>query len=229
MAGKLVSLQIGMPRDQQLGDKNRTYVTGINKSPVLGKVWLGQLNLNGDGQGDLVHHGGREKAVCVYPSEHYPFWQEHLELPLLTSGSFGENFTTSQLTETNVCIGDIWQVGQAIVQVSQPRRPCWKLAQRWGFRDLALSVQNTGKTGWYVRTITEGYVEAGESLTLLERIAPEWTIQAANHLMYHDTNNYAAADALAEIEVLSDNWRKSLRRRVEKKQEADERSRLHGP
>lgn len=228
VAVRIVSLQIGLPQEQVLGSKNRAVTTGFVKSSVVGKVWLGQLNLAGDGQADLVHHGGVDKAVCVYPADHYPAWQDELNEPALTAGSFGENFTISQLTEADVCIGDIWQVGQAVVQISQPRRPCWKLAQRWDIRDLPLRVQATGRTGWYFRVITEGNVEVGDALTLCGRTSPEWTIQAANYLMYHDKQNYSGAEALAEVAGLSRSWQESLRRRAATMQPVDDQPRLYG-
>ena len=117
--------------------------------------------IEGDGQADLVNHGGVDKAICVYPLAHYPHWQEMIGREL-SPAAFGENFTVDGLTEADVCIGDTWRVGEdVLVQVSQPRQPCWKLARRWQRKTLALEVQESGKTGWYFRVLEEGTVQAG--------------------------------------------------------------------
>ena len=185
-------------------------------------------NLAGDGQADLFHHGGSHKAVCVYPASHYPYWQTVLPLSELPHGSFGENFTVSNLVEADVCIGDIWQIGDATVQVSQPRQPCWKLARRWNIKDLANQVQQTGRTGWYFRVKVEGDVSAGMALTLLNRPHPRWTVAAANSIMHHDRKNYSAAFELAALSELSPSWQETLHNRVHQNTEPDVSLRLDG-
>src|SRR5690606_18685860 len=108
---------------------DRPWTTGFFKEPTLGPVWLGRTNLEGDGQADLVHHGGPDKAVLAYSADHYAAWREVLNNPALPFGAFGENFTIEGLKEADVCIGDTWKVGdEATIQLSQPRQPCWKLA-----------------------------------------------------------------------------------------------------
>ena len=132
MPPSLLSVQVGMPT--VLGvvgstdPANRPWTTGFIKGPVAGPVWAGSLNLTGDGQADRTNHGGPDKAVCVYPADHYEFWRHDLGLPDIPLGAFGENFTVAGLGEADVCIGDVWAVGDAVFQVSQPRQPCWKLA-----------------------------------------------------------------------------------------------------
>ncbi|HTE46178.1 MAG TPA: MOSC domain-containing protein, partial [Gemmatimonadaceae bacterium] len=121
---RLVSLQVGRPREFGDGDPR---MTSIFKTPVDEAIMLAATNLDGDEQADLTVHGGIDKAVCVYSADHYQAWRDELNNPLMDAGAFGENFTVSGQTELDVCIGDVYQVDEAIVVVSQPRSPCWKL------------------------------------------------------------------------------------------------------
>lgn len=231
--GRLISVQIGMP--QTLGQErapdpmDRSWTTGFFKRPVTNPIWLGMTNLDGDGQADLKNHGGPEKAVNVYPFEHYSYWQQELGTASLPFGAFGENFTTEGLLETEVCLGDIFEVGEALVQVSQPRQPCWKLARRWRRKDLALRVQESGRTGWYFRVIREGTIQAGACLRLVERPCPEWTVASANNIMHHRTDDLQAAHALAECQALAVRWRETLMKRVETRTVGSSTARLYGP
>ncbi|WP_216326349.1 MOSC domain-containing protein [Deinococcus aestuarii] len=143
-------LSVGLP--QPLPYLDGSVPSGFVKTPVSRVLYLGLEGLEDDGQADRQNHGGPDKAVCVYPSEHYPSWQERLGKPL-GDAAFGENFTTSGLTEEDACIGDVYQIEQAIVQVSQPRKPCFKLAARHGEPKLTLWVQETGLSGWYFRLV----------------------------------------------------------------------------
>ena len=154
-----------------------------SKQPSADRSRVGKLSLDGDAQANLVAHGGVHKAVNAYPAEHYSHWQQHLPHLGMTYGAFGENFTTSGLLEDEVCVGDIFKAGGAIVQISHPRQPCWKLEQRWGVKDFMAQVNKTGRTGWYLRVLQEGYVEAGNALVLVERPFPQWTIARANEVM----------------------------------------------
>ncbi len=176
-SAKVLSLQVGLPKTvgsaQSPDPMDQIWTTGFFKAPLSGLVWLGLSNLAGDGQADLENHGGLEKAVNVYPIEHYSYWTRALDLPELPPGAFGENFTTVDLLESTVCIGDVFKIGESLVQVSQPRQPCWKLARRWRVKDLAVQVQKTGRTGWYLRVLREGRVQAGANLILIERPCPK--------------------------------------------------------
>lgn len=231
--GRLISVQIGMP--QTLGQDgapdpmDQPWTTGFFKLPVATPVWLGTTNLKGDAQADLQNHGGPEKAVNVYPCEHYPFWQESLGLTDLPFGSFGENFSTTGLVETEVCLGDIFEVGSALVQVSQPRQPCWKLARRWRRKDLALKVQESGRTGWYFRVLREGSIQSGSGLTLVERPCPEWTVASANAVMHQRTDDIQAAQTLSACPALAVRWRETLNKRVKTKTIGSSTTRLYGP
>ncbi len=158
-------------------------------------------------------HGGPDKAINVYPGEHYAGWAEELELAL-PAGAFGENFTTTGLTEADVCVGDVFRTGDLIVQVSQPRQPCWKLSRRWRIKDLAAGVERTGRTGWYFRVLNEGTIQAGAVLELIERPAPNWSIAAANEMMHHRKHEASAAQELSSCAGLSQSWKDNLTRRA---------------
>lgn len=231
--GCIISLQVGLPRlievEATRTASDRTWTTGFFKLPVPHPVWLRKLNLDGDGQADLENHGGLDKAVNVYPAEHYPYWVQTIGLPDLQPGSFGENFTIEGLLESDVCIGDVFEVGDALVQVSQPRQPCWKLARRWQIKDLALLVQETGRTGWYFRVLKEGHVQAGNRLVLVERHHPSWTVFSANEVMHRRTQDRQAAQELADCTDLSSRWRNKLNRRALTGTIESTSSRLDGP
>lgn len=231
--GQLLSLQVGMPQTIGRADASdpmdRTWTTGFFKVPVSGSVWLWSDHLEGDGQADLQNHGGPEKAVNVYPAEHYGHWKQNLCLPDLPLGAFGENFTTRGLSEGDVCIGDVFEIGGALVQISQPRQPCWKLARRWRVKDLALRVQRSGRTGWYFRVLREGHVRSGTDLTLVERPCPEWTVAAANAVMHEHLHDTEVVRALAACQSLALRWRDTLIKRVTTGTVGNSAARLYGP
>lgn len=230
-AGTVASIQVGRPQIRGSDDAenpwDRRWFSGFVKKPVDGPVALRWLNLEGDAQADLEHHGGVDKAVCCYPSVHYDGWRRELELPL-PFGSFGENFTIDGLAEPDVCIGDVWKVGEAVVQVSQPRQPCWKLARRWKLKNLTRQLQDSGRTGWYLRVLTEGVVASHAPIFLSDRPHPDWTIARANRIMHVDKLDLASAAALAELPSLSASWKATLTNRVEKGVEPDLARRLEG-
>lgn len=215
----IFSIQVGVPR--QYGTpgaddpQERPWTTGFYKEPVATAVYASRLHLEGDGQADMENHGGPDKAICAYSYDHYSDWRQRWGLDLLPTGAFGENFTIAGLTEADVCIGDLWQAGErVVVQVSQPRQPCWKLARRWRKPTLVKEVQQSGRTGWYFRVATQGRVAAGAELTLLQRPAPDWSIERANHVMYSDSPSCDDVRALSELEPLSDSWRGYFARRL---------------
>jgi MOSC domain-containing protein YiiM len=216
----LLSIQVGRPRDYGAAgapdSMDRPWTTGFFKETAAGPVSLGRTNLHGDGQADLVNHGGADKAVCAYSADHYDAWRRELGRPDLPFGAFGENFTVRGLTEADVCIGDVWRLGEAVVQVSQPRQPCWKLARRWRITDLPDRVLRSGRTGWYFRVLTEGSVASGLPMTHVDRPFPRWTVERANRVMHRDTHDAALAAELASIPLLSSSWRSSLSSRRER-------------
>lgn len=224
----LRSINVGLPRTIDTAAEDR-WTTGMFKTPVTGSVQLGPANLAGDGQADLENHGGPDKAVNVYCAEHYPFWEAELGIGPLLPGAFGENFTLTGLLEPGACIGDIWQVGTARLQVSQPRQPCWKLARRWQREDLAFRVQQSGRTGWYLRVLVPGAVQAGDHVELVERPHPQWTIATANEVMHQRRDDRAAAAALAACPALATGWRRKLACRAGGAGPEDTARRLTGP
>jgi MOSC domain-containing protein YiiM len=222
---QLLSIQVGLPKT--LGSPNASdtmdqeWTTGFFKETVFSPVWVGTTNLAGDGQADLRVHGGPDKAINVYPFEHYAFWLAELDCKELPNGAFGENFTVTGILETKACIGDIFELGDALVQISQPRQPCWKLSRRWRVQDLVARVVRTGKTGWYFRVLREGNIQAGAALALVERPYPEWTVATANNVMLHRKENYMAAQALADCPALSSSWKATLSRTTSTEVAAD--------
>ncbi|HEX2055618.1 MAG TPA: MOSC domain-containing protein, partial [Nitrospiraceae bacterium] len=193
---------------------DRLWKSAIYKKPVAGPIWMGRYNLAGDGQADLQHHGGPDKAVNVYPGEHYARWRTALDAPTMEFGAFGENFTTQNLLETEICIGDLFALGAAMVQVSQPRQPCWKLARRWRRKDLPVLVEASGFTGWYFRVLEEGFVESDMPLRLLERPYPDWTVMRANHIMQGSVGDVEIVRKFAACPALSTSWEATLERRL---------------
>ncbi|MBC8101574.1 MAG: MOSC domain-containing protein [Cytophagales bacterium] len=197
----------------------RPWFSGFVKEPVTGRLWLSSTGLTGDGVADTKNHGGPEKAVLAYARSHYADWSQQLVIASMPPASFGENFTVSGLTEETVCVGDTFAVGNGgnegegeppLIQVSQPRQPCWKQERRLGRPGLIALMVNTGRTGWYFRVLREGWAHAGAELFLRERPFPEWTIARANRLRYHDKDDHDAMNRLAACPLLSPTWQTAL-------------------
>ena len=158
---EVISLNVGKPVTVYY--RGKPLETGIYKLPAAGPVRLHAEGFEGDGQADRVNHGGPDKAVCVYPIEHYVYWEEQLGKKLEYS-AFGENITVSGLLENEVCIGDVYEIGSCLLQVSQPRFPCFKLSQKHGPADMPAKVLSTGYSGFYFRVLREGAVAAGDAV-----------------------------------------------------------------
>lgn len=220
MSAQLLAIQVGLPQTHPEPDhiSDKPWESGIFKFPVTGKIWLDTLNLTGDGQQDLSVHGGPFRAVLAYGAKHYPIWREELNLPQLAYGAFGENFTVSELDEDSVSIGDIFQIGDVRLQVTQPRQPCWKLARRNGIKELTALVHDKNRGGWYHRVLQTGYVEAGLTVERIERPYPEFTIARVNALMNEWQDDVESLAALADIEALTPSWRERFARRAEEHQ-----------
>jgi MOSC domain-containing protein YiiM len=213
----LVQLNIGQPGP--LVSADREVVSGIRKGPVAGAVHIGPDGCAGDGQADLVNHAGPDKAVCVYATEHLPYWSGRLGLAF-APGAFGENFSVSGLVETEIRIGDVLQVGAARFQVTQPRGPCFKLGMLHGEPHLALWVQQTGMTGFYLRCLIPGPVAAGDPIALLERHEAHPTVGEVVRVTYRDTDDDAAIDRVIACPPLAEAWRGVLVSRREKRRDA---------
>ncbi|MDN3513581.1 MAG: MOSC domain-containing protein [Candidatus Brocadia sp.] len=211
---KILSIQVGLPKilngAETTISTEKPWTTSIFKTVLCGPAWLGKLNLDGDAQADLTVHGGLHKAINVYPSEHYTYWKQELHLSEMPYGAFGENFTICGLLEDEVCIGDVFKVGGAVVQISQPRQPCWKIERRWGVKDFSLRIKQTGKTGWYFRVLKEGYVETGNAFALMGRPFPQWTVAMSYVIRRNRMTDVKAAQELAQCPALSPRWQENL-------------------
>ena len=195
---------------------DKPWTTGFFKTPIEGPVFTGKTNLAGDGQADLVNHGGVDKAVLAYSAEHYAKWREELRMPEMPYGAFGENLTIGGLSEETVCIGDIFRIGTVTFEVSQPRQPCWKLARRWRMHELVRLVVHNGRSGWYLRVLEEGWIEAQMPVVVMERPNPAWPVARANKILHHSTTDLPLTLALADVPGLSDAWVEELRERAER-------------
>ncbi len=164
---KLLSVNVARVREVEINGK--PVLTGIYKQPVSGRVWLGKLSLDGDEQADHTVHGGEHQAAYVYPVEHYAHWQAVLERESLPHGTFGENLTVAGLLESEVNVGDILRIGAAVVQPTLPRLPCFKFAHKIGHPGILKEFLHSGKSGFYLRVLTEGEVGAGDEIAVLER------------------------------------------------------------
>lgn len=203
----LRTLQVGQPATHGADTiSKKEWFSGIFKQSVTGAVWLDQLNLVGDGQADLDNHGGIYRAILAYSLEHYPVWESELGRAL-PYGSFGENFTIEGLDEETVCLGDVYTVGEARLQVSQPRQPCWKLARRNALKDLTARVEQKGWGGWYHQVLQTGYVEAGQPYQLIERPHPEYTIARINTFIREGMTDKPFLRALSAVSALTPQWR----------------------
>ncbi len=211
---KIISVNVGLPR-LVLRD-GEPVSTGIFKEPILHRVMMRTLNLDGDRQADLSVHGGPEKAVYVYPSEHYEFWKRELPDMELPWGVFGENFTTTGLLETEVNIGDKFRIGMAEVMVTQPRMPCYKLGIRFGRADIIKRFLVSERTGFYLSVLKEGEVGAGDELELIERNAAGVKVVEVTRLYSSDKDNVEVLRRLIALEELPESWREYLQRRLAK-------------
>ncbi|TWT68415.1 MOSC domain-containing protein [Crateriforma conspicua] len=210
----IVSIHVGRPRAMDAGDDpGKPWTSGIIKDRVDGPIRVGRENLDGDGQADLVHHGGVDKAVLAYPAVHFPFWKQEFPDVHWGDGTFGENLTIAEADETKVCIGDVFEIGDCVLQVSQPRQPCWKLSRRWRLPKLAVRVQQTRRTGWYFRVLSTGTIRPGQSMHLTRRDYPDFTVAFANDVMFAKPRDAALDLRLAACDALSVSWKKTLNTR----------------
>lgn len=210
--GKLVSVQAGRPR--KLEFEGKAWRSAIYKEALAGRIAVNPINIEGDKQANLKFHGGPDKAVCCFSAEHFDFWRTNLGRgDEFGFGAFGENFTLQGLTEKQVCIGDIFAVGTAIVQVTQPRQPCINLARKWDSTEMPAQMIALGHTGFYLRVLTPGDVEAGNAMTLQARPHPEISIATANEILYRKAGGETSRLALMALPELSEEWRQMLGRR----------------
>ena len=214
MQAEVISIQVGGPRE--VSWRGRTVRTGIYKDPVRGPVRVGATHLEGDGQADLTVHGGVDKAVYAYPAEHYALWESELSEPELAWGSFGENLTLRGLLERDVYIGDRLRVGSAVLRVTQPRVPCYKLGIRLGSPDVVKRFQRSGRSGFYLAVVEQGLVAAGDAVLVLERAAHSLSVHEVWSLTGPQSLDPALLERASELPGLPENWRQDFRERRQK-------------
>ena len=210
----LVSVNVGMPA--LLGThRGKPVRSGIVKRPVTAdELLLGPVNLEGDGQADLVDHGGRDKAVYAYASEHLGPWSEELG-ERLGSAAFGENLTTLGWTEDDVRVGDRWSWGEAVLEVCQPRWPCYKLAMHRGRGDIGRRMRANGRTGWYLRVLKTGRVPVAGPIRVTERAEVPATIRLLHEAATPGSDVPAdVIEALIAVDAMADEWRNVLARGI---------------
>ncbi len=223
----LKSINIGKPENVTVSG-NRKMFTGIHKKPVHDKIFLDNLGFRGDSVADPNHHGGRDKAVCVYCVEHFPFWAKELTREMLP-GAFGENLSVSGWTEKSVHIGDVFQVGEAQVQCTQPRQPCHKLNKVFDFQPMACRVQTTGFSGWYFRVTQPGWVTPGVEISRVQEDPKRISVDTANDLMHKNKKDWERIREILSVEGLSASWRKTFDKRLASGSSAgNEQLRLQG-
>jgi MOSC domain-containing protein YiiM len=209
---KIISLNVGLPR--LVIWNGQTVSTGIFKSPVEGRVEMRWLNLDGDRQSDLSVHGGPDKAVYAYPSEHYGYWRAELPEMDLPWGMFGENLTTEGLNEETVYIGDRFRIGEAELTVTQPRMPCYKLGIRFKRADILRRFLASGRTGFYFSVQREGEIGAGDQLELIERSAHKVKVSDITRLYAKDRADTELMRRAIEVEALPESWREFFSERL---------------
>lgn len=211
---KLISIQVGRPREIEWNGK--PVLTSIFKDPVPGPVRVHRLNLAGDEQADLSVHGGKDKAVYAYPSEHYSYWRDRLPGVALPWGAFGENLTTEGLSESSLSIGDRLRIGSALFLVTQPRMPCYKLAARFGRTDMVERFLDSGRSGFYLAVLQEGSISPGDPIERTAEARSSVTVAEVARLY---TPGYAEPDLLrraVHAPGLPDGWRERFRKRLQK-------------
>ena len=209
---RLISVNVGLPREVTVGEK--TVWTSIWKNPVQGRVHVSTLNLDGDQQSDLSVHGGVDKAVYLYPGEHYSYWRTQLPGVDLPWGAFGENFSTEGILEDQIRVGDRIRIGSVEFVVTQPRMPCFKLGIRFNRRDLVKRFLESKRTGFYLAVLREGEVESGDAIQFTEKQESGVTITEIVNLYSTDAHNQELLRRATELPALPQAWRDYFRKRL---------------
>jgi MOSC domain-containing protein YiiM len=210
LTGRVLAVSAGT--SMTLAHGRRTMQTAIVKEPIADRVRIGVLGVAGD-EHVYEDHGGPDMALLAYSIEHYAHWRS-IGLALPDAGALGENLTVAGLPETAVHLGDTFAVGSAVVQVAQPRTPCYKLAARFGRKDMPLMVQDTGFTGYLLRVLAEGDIGAGDEMRLVDRQDHGVTVAEAGRVVNVDRNDLATARRVLAVEALGASVRRKLEGRV---------------
>lgn len=208
---RICSVNIG--KAESIEHEGKHILSAITKKPTKDRVFLSGLGLQGDEQANKIRHGGPHKAVCAYPEEYYPDWEQVLcrELPF---GSFGENLTVQGMRESEVNIGDIFMWGEALLEVTQPRPPCHKLAKKFGYPQLPLLFQDLGKTGFLMRVLQEGWVSIESQFVCSKTHSSQISIKMVNEAMYKDVPNKELIMNILQVEALAPSVRTTLKLRL---------------
>ena len=204
---------------QTISDERGKWRSSIYRTPILDPLYLQTRGLAGDQVADVRHHGSPDQAVCCHPLNHYPFWNGHYQLEgeaQLGPGAVGENWTVANADETDFAVGDIFQVGEAVVQVSAPRFPCYKQERKLKLPNFLNLVQKTKRTGFYLRVLAPGLVQAGAAFTLLERPYATFTLKLINEQTFATPDKTVVGQLLA-LPELAENWKNILRRNLEER------------
>ena len=216
--GLLQSVQVGKPERHETqitkDGTERVWRTSFFREPNPQPRWLYTTYLEGNVQADKKNHGKPDQVVLLYAATHYPAWQAELGRSEMGPGGFGENFTVEGVTEETACIGDIYAIGEAQIQVTGPRYPCSKIEKRWDLPGLTDRVAETGRTGWYCRVVREGLIEPGTPLMLIEHPYPEWTIALINDFAHFRTYDLETAKALLVCPILDEFWQRLIVKNV---------------
>jgi MOSC domain-containing protein YiiM len=196
---------VGLPRE--VAWNGMTVETGIFKEPVDGPVTMSKVNLAGDRQADLTVHGGFEKAVYAYPAEHYDYWRRELPGMPLPLGQFGENLTTEGLSEDTLFIGDRLRIGTAVLMVTQPRMPCYKLNLKFRRDDMIKRFLKSGRSGFYFSVIEPGELEAGSEIEIASRDPQAITVSDIFRLYLGDTSDRGVVERAMKVTALPDSWK----------------------
>ena len=212
---KVLSVNVGFPRKVLFNGQIIT--TAIFKDPVKGPIMLRKLNLDGDKQADLTVHGGLDKAVYSYPSEHYDYWRKQFPNTDLVWGMFGENFTTEGLFEDAVNVGDQFQIGSAKLVATQPRMPCYKLGVRFGRMDVIRRFMASGRPGIYFKVSTEGEVQTGDKIKIIRRDKNNVTVKdiVSLYIARNDIDNIETMKRATKIRDLPEGWRYEFQQKIE--------------
>ncbi len=203
--------------------------SAIGKRPVFGRVEICETGLTDDAQADLTVHGGPDKALHHYPADHYAAWREEMNRSDLLPGSYGENIAAIGLTEDKVCIGDVFTLGTATVQISQGRQPCWKLNAHIGDDRMAWRFQKTGRTGWYYRVLSIGTVQLGDAIVLEHRPNPTWTVERVTAARLTRKVGTVDAAELAALPELAVGWRQAFAKIAKGDFNENTRARVQAP
>ncbi len=211
---KLLSVNVSLPRE--VLHERETVSTGIFKRPVAGRVMLRTSNLDGDGQADLENHGGIHRAAYAYSIENYYHWRREIGRTDFAFGQFGENFTVEGMVEDDIHIGDVFRVGDALVEVTQPRPPCFKLGIKMGMARFPKLFLASGRVGFYLRVLEEGEVGAGDVFELIESGPERMTVREMSRLLFFEPENLEGAKRALRVRALSPGWRDSFEERLTK-------------